>query len=408
MTAKRDFKRRVRQRQAHTGESYVTARRHVVASRPDATGTPADAGTDAAAGANSDAATAASAGAGDPGAAAGATANPAADGGTRADGDSGAGVVADDAGVGAAAAATGDAGAAADAGARADPGTDADAGAGAASPAGKPAGVSVVELIDVTDQAKQVGLLCPVSMFPLLAERIEPARVLSRLRDVLVATLGDPETAVISGLALAGQTPRPRKQVVQTFETVQRFLQRARAGLGGVSDDGAALAFQVADRDGMVSVLCSLSARDTALVLASIDDLNVEPRSRLGAEPTEVDPWVKSGAAVQSALFVALHARRGVPALFLVHEGRRYPILGDEFVIGRDRAVVDLAIKDGMVSRRHAAVTRRSGAYYIKDLGSVLGIIYKGMHIDYKRIEEGDVFEIGGHEIRFTFRADGR
>src|SRR5436190_20117112 len=34
MTAKRDFKRRVRQRQARTGESYVTARRLTIASRP--------------------------------------------------------------------------------------------------------------------------------------------------------------------------------------------------------------------------------------------------------------------------------------------------------------------------------------------------------------------------------------
>jgi hypothetical protein len=36
MTVKRDLKRRVRQRQVRTGEAYVTARRHVVAARPDA------------------------------------------------------------------------------------------------------------------------------------------------------------------------------------------------------------------------------------------------------------------------------------------------------------------------------------------------------------------------------------
>ncbi len=44
MTVKRDLKRRVRLRQARTGESYVTARRHVVATRAasadaDASGT---------------------------------------------------------------------------------------------------------------------------------------------------------------------------------------------------------------------------------------------------------------------------------------------------------------------------------------------------------------------------------
>ncbi len=35
MTAKKDLKRRVRERQAQTGESYVTARRHVVAQAPE-------------------------------------------------------------------------------------------------------------------------------------------------------------------------------------------------------------------------------------------------------------------------------------------------------------------------------------------------------------------------------------
>src|SRR5438067_1395515 len=35
MTAKRDLKRRIRERQAKTGESYTTARRHVLAARDD-------------------------------------------------------------------------------------------------------------------------------------------------------------------------------------------------------------------------------------------------------------------------------------------------------------------------------------------------------------------------------------
>jgi len=61
---------------------------------------------------------------------------------------------------------------------------------------------------------------------------------------------------------------------------------------------------------------------------------------------------------------------------------------------------------DGMVSRRHAAVLRRHGVHYLKDLGSTHGITYKGMRIDNKRIDEGDVFQIGDHELRFTYRSD--
>ena len=56
------------------------------------------------------------------------------------------------------------------------------------------------------------------------------------------------------------------------------------------------------------------------------------------------------------------------------------------------------------MSRKHAAVILRDGNYYLKDLGSTHGILYKGMQIDNKRIDEGDVFQIGDSEIRFTFK----
>src|SRR5262245_42299735 len=46
MTKKRDLKRRVRERQQQTGESYVTARRHVLAARPATDGDGDDDGDD--------------------------------------------------------------------------------------------------------------------------------------------------------------------------------------------------------------------------------------------------------------------------------------------------------------------------------------------------------------------------
>ena len=67
----------------------------------------------------------------------------------------------------------------------------------------------------------------------------------------------------------------------------------------------------------------------------------------------------------------------------------------------------DLAIKDGNISRKHAAVIRRNGMFYIKDLGSTNGIDYKGMRIDNKRIDEGDIFHICDYELRFTYRPTG-
>jgi len=92
------------------------------------------------------------------------------------------------------------------------------------------------------------------------------------------------------------------------------------------------------------------------------------------------------------------------PTLFLVFNSQRIPIEKDQFIIGRGSKTSDLAIKDGNISRKHAAVIRRNGTYYIKDLGSTNGIDYKGMRIDNKRIDEGDVFHLCDYELRFTYR----
>jgi hypothetical protein len=92
--------------------------------------------------------------------------------------------------------------------------------------------------------------------------------------------------------------------------------------------------------------------------------------------------------------------------LYLIYNNQRYPITKDQFIIGRGSKTSDLPIKDGNISRKHAAVIRRNGTYYIKDLGSTNGIDYKGMRIDNKRIDEGDVFHLCDYELRFTYRPD--
>ena len=92
------------------------------------------------------------------------------------------------------------------------------------------------------------------------------------------------------------------------------------------------------------------------------------------------------------------------PTLYLIFNNQRIPIDKDQFIIGRGSKTSDLAIKDGNISRKHSAVIRRNGTFYIKDLGSTNGIDYKGMRIDNKRIDEGDVFHLCDYELRFTYR----
>jgi len=92
------------------------------------------------------------------------------------------------------------------------------------------------------------------------------------------------------------------------------------------------------------------------------------------------------------------------PVLYLVFDHQKYRIDKDQFIIGRGSKSSDLPIKDGNISRKHAAVIRRNGTFFIKDLGSTNGIDFKGMRIDNKRIDEGDVFHICEYELRFTYK----
>ena len=92
-----------------------------------------------------------------------------------------------------------------------------------------------------------------------------------------------------------------------------------------------------------------------------------------------------------------------MPTLYLIFNGQKIPITKEQFIIGRGLKTSDLAIKDGNISRKHAAIIYHNGAYYIKDLGSVNGIEYSGKRIDSKRIDEADMFHICDYELRFTY-----
>jgi pSer/pThr/pTyr-binding forkhead associated (FHA) protein len=90
--------------------------------------------------------------------------------------------------------------------------------------------------------------------------------------------------------------------------------------------------------------------------------------------------------------------------LYIIFNGQKIPVTKDEFVIGRGSKSADLAIKDGNISRRHAAVVLHNGAYYLKDLGSTNGVEFQGRRFESKRIDEGDLFRICDYELRFSYQ----
>jgi hypothetical protein len=94
----------------------------------------------------------------------------------------------------------------------------------------------------------------------------------------------------------------------------------------------------------------------------------------------------------------------GRRALVLQFNDQTFPVEKDEFIIGRGARSADLAIRDGNISRRHAAVVFHDGVYFMKDLGSTNGIEFAGQRVESKRIEEGDVYRICDYELRFSYQ----
>lgn len=93
-----------------------------------------------------------------------------------------------------------------------------------------------------------------------------------------------------------------------------------------------------------------------------------------------------------------------VRPLYLHCGGEWYVIDKDEFVIGRGKKYSDLAIKDANISRRHCAITRIDGQYFMRDLGSTNGIEQDGRPVEHDHeILEDSVFQLCSHELRFSY-----
>ena len=117
---------------------------------------------------------------------------------------------------------------------------------------------------------------------------------------------------------------------------------------------------------------------------------------RASAAPPPLPP----GSAASWSASVA----DALPPLSVVFNGQKIPVQKEEFIVGRGSKSADLPIKDGNISRRHAAIVFQSGAFYMKDLGSTNGVEFQGRRIDQKQIDEGDIFQICDYELRFTYR----
>lgn len=147
---------------------------------------------------------------------------------------------------------------------------------------------------------------------------------------------------------------------------------------------------------------------------------------RVPQQPGQLEKWLWYGLPVAFLILIALTLvilvvlyRQQTPAkskgktplteykpyayLVVQDESRmRYPITNTTWRIGRTRDN-ELTLNDKSVSRRHAEIQRYSnGNFVIFDVDSLNGVYVNSEQIKKKKLNEGDILEIGDFVLRFT------
>ena len=82
--------------------------------------------------------------------------------------------------------------------------------------------------------------------------------------------------------------------------------------------------------------------------------------------------------------------------------GRRFEIVSDDILLGRDPIHTDIHLDDPTVSARHARILRQQGGFWLIDLNSTNGTAVNGTRIDRVEIYEGDTLQLGATRLRFS------
>ena len=80
--------------------------------------------------------------------------------------------------------------------------------------------------------------------------------------------------------------------------------------------------------------------------------------------------------------------------------GESFPLNAERMTIGR-RPDSDIFLDDVTVSRDHALLVRRSGDFYLDDLGSLNGTYVNRHRIESHRLEDGDELQVGKFKLTF-------
>jgi pSer/pThr/pTyr-binding forkhead associated (FHA) protein len=104
-------------------------------------------------------------------------------------------------------------------------------------------------------------------------------------------------------------------------------------------------------------------------------------------EPVEIEDVTAGGAAL------VIRAGGG-------RVGETFPLTGERMGIGR-RPESEIFLDDVTVSRDHALLVLRNGAYHLDDCGSLNGTYVNRQRVDSHRLEEGDELQIGKYKLTY-------
>jgi hypothetical protein len=104
--------------------------------------------------------------------------------------------------------------------------------------------------------------------------------------------------------------------------------------------------------------------------------------------------------AMADALEEAACARAGAPRLVVETRSGCVALEGRVCALVGRGARCDVALRGQRVSREHAALVQRGGAWWVEDLGSRNGTYCQGERVERRRLRDGDVLQLGDEPVR--------
>ena len=80
--------------------------------------------------------------------------------------------------------------------------------------------------------------------------------------------------------------------------------------------------------------------------------------------------------------------------------GQSFPLHGERMTIGRSPDA-EIFLDDVTVSRDHAVLVRRSGAWFLADSGSLNGTYVNRRRIESHRLQNGDELQVGKYKLTY-------